>query len=274
MQYFSNPNVGSTLQIDDFCPAALYYSNRRCVSATSDLTAPNGNGEYLGVDSRCFQSNLVKVASLFGSSASSTSGSGSGNKPAAESGRCFQALCNADGTLSVIVELRELRCPLDGSAGAADTSPLAGFTGAILCPPARRFCPATATAMPVLTARPAAAASSSTGDQVGFRGPVAAACAARAQCASRKLRLLPACREFAFAVTRCFGTDCEEEMVAWLVGAGARGNCSSDGARAAFGRYCEEGRQGVQDVCNLAGAGRLAWAAAAVLLAVLTTMML
>lgn len=268
-QYFpGQPTVGSSIQLDDFCPSIIFYSNRRCIAADTQPTGA-GSGESFGSSSRCFQSNLVSwsasssSSSLFGSSTS---------RPVSEQTRCFETRCNKDGTLSVIVDLRIVPCPQDGSAGNADTSGL-GYSGEILCPPAERYCPRSATGvngsmtygrLPLLSpvtsndvmnnpqaveSRPFAPA---------FNVPVPSSCAKRLPCAQAAYdRYMPSCREAAFEISRCFGTDCDPQMLSFIYSSlNLATNCTSQ--KESFAKYCTEGKVGANALCALAGAGKVA----------------
>lgn len=244
MQYFNGqPNVGGAVDLADYCPTGLGYSNFVCVDGSSK-DSQNVFGNTYGGGSRCFQSNIMKK----GYSA------GSVNHEA----RCFPVLCTPAGRVQLDIQGETAHCPTDGSAGNADVSGLSSFTGSIYCPKATTFCkdpsvptPAPTPAPP--TPIPTPAPPGFTPGPAPFRRPAtpaptfAATCADRPSVADLITVRLPWCRAFAAEVVRAFGTDCDGELAKWL----AVNDAVCTDSFAWGNQNCVEGPSGGAAMCAL-----------------------
>jgi leishmanolysin len=125
-QYFSNPNVGGTASLMDFCPIASDSTvcvNENVPASTNDLIF----GSTISVESRCFDTNrLLSVGYTASTFPSQT---------------CLKARCVGGTRIEVAVHNTGfIQCPLDGSAGVVSAP---GYTGTITCPPAPVICDTT-----------------------------------------------------------------------------------------------------------------------------------
>ena len=239
-QYFSNPNLGSSVALSDYCPAVLPYSNVICIdSSASD--AQDIYGSTYSSQSRCFVSNLITTDFSVGSLTDS---------------RCFTYTCSA-GQLIIGVQGQSAACPADGSAGAADLSTLSGYHGTIICPAASELC---APLGPTPAPTPAPPTPAPTAAPPGYTpapGPtfrpstpaptLASQCSARTTCANGLVSYMPFCRKMADELLRCFGTTCSTELAAWLNGKSLQ--CSDPAVYGAA--RCVEGYIGGVAMCAL-----------------------
>lgn len=248
MQYFGDGSTGSSIQLDDYCPSAGYYSNQRCVDLS--VKPVSGGGEQYGGNSRCFQSNLQTAASSLTTAATSAQQPGAAAS-AESSTRCFQVYCKPGGAggMYVVVNLRLYDCPAAG--GKATLDGLSGYSGEIICPPSANYCPvgwnSSDGSLPRLVPSP-----EETGTKYApsYGKPVPGSCSQRIPCAESKLDLMPSCKRFAFEVGRCFGTDCDAAMESWLQ---AKYSAQCTSGRADFNKYCQEAVAGAKALCRLAG---------------------
>ncbi len=123
-QYFANPNLGGAIDLADYCPHVVGYSNRVCIDpATTD--SQNVFGATYGSSSRCFDSNLIQNGFVADS----------------QGARCLKYSCSGTGSLLLNIQGTTVSCPSDGSAGAANLSPIqSGYQGYINCPAASTLC--------------------------------------------------------------------------------------------------------------------------------------
>lgn len=123
-EYFNNLNLGGGTALADYCPYVTMYSNRVCIDP-SGADSQNIYGSTYGNSSRCFDSNLVKTSFSVNS----------------QGARCFAYTCTSTGSLLLNIQGVTVQCPTDGSAGAADMTPIsANYHGYINCPAAQNFC--------------------------------------------------------------------------------------------------------------------------------------
>lgn len=245
-QYFAGSTIGGVVELSDYCPTGLPYSNLVCIDSTATDTQ-NVYGNTYGPQSRCFQSNLGK--------------SGYGGADAAYETRCFPVSCTTTGSIQLDVQGYIALCPLDGSAGQADVSAVSGFTGSIICPKATVFCPKATTSSPTpapaATPAPVPPPPGQTSAPAPTSRPISSAlatalpasCADRVACADALVYRLPACRRLADQLISCFGTTCDGQLASWL----STNKLSCDDPFTWGKANCIEGPSGGAAMCNLLG---------------------
>lgn len=130
-EYFGNTYTGGDM-FADYCPIPVgysidgYYYGSSCTFGSDGTTSPSMY-EYLGDDSGCFISNLIKNKPGFTTTINTVS-------------ICYKYECD-DVNLNVIVyvEQNKIICPTNGSEMTLD-----GFSGHITCPPYNQLCLMTA----------------------------------------------------------------------------------------------------------------------------------
>lgn len=240
MQYFSDPTLGSTAQVSDFCPSVQAYSNRVCVdSALRD--SEDVFGQSFGKKSRCFSSTIMKR--------------GYSNPYSGKQTRCHAYQCTSIGTLQIVVGGAALSCPSDGSAGNAVMSDLPlSYTGSVVCPAAIEICtPATsapsATVAVTPSPLPAGQTYPPTAAPATEEPTLAPTCAGRTACADTVGNIIPQCRKMAAAVEKCFGTNCDSLMSTWFTAQGITQMCRD---RSQLAQACQEGDVGAEELCYMA----------------------
>lgn len=249
-RYFTDVTLGSSVLVDDFCPAVLPFSDKVCIEPTN-VDAQDIYGNFYHSASRCFVSNLVQSDFDLGSEQDS---------------RCFPYSCSiVTGSLLLNIRGQTARCPSDRSAGYADLSRVSGYKGVILCPEASMFCaeiggptpaptpspptPVPTPAPPGFTPAPAPVVHTA---KQWYNFDLPTACVNRTACAANLTNVFPACRLLAKRLSDCFGTNCNAELMAWTTAAGYNTKCSSiDG----FAKECIEGYVGASALCTLATGG-------------------
>jgi hypothetical protein len=265
-QYFTDAKLGSRVVVDDYCPSVLPYTDKVCIEATN-VDSQDIYGNLYHSASRCFVSNLIQTDFDLGTP---------------QDTRCFPYSCSAlTGSILINVRGQTARCPSDRTAGYADLSRVAGYQGTILCPAASLFCadinaptpaptpapptPAPTPAPPGFTPAPAAVVHTA---KVWYNASMPTNCVNRTPCAANLASLFPACRLMAKRLTQCYGTNCQDEMMAWAASAGFAAKCSNVDD---FALECVDSFVGAAALCTLAtGSASIVGASAIVLLLVAT----
>lgn len=243
MQYFSDPKKGGVVEVVDYCPTPIGYSNLVCIDSTSS-DSQDIYGNTYGKYSRCFQSNVAK--------------SGYSTNDIQYEARCFPVTCSSTGSIIIDIQGQTALCPTDGSAGNADMGGVSGFSGSIACPKADAFCkdPNAATVSPS-PASPTPAPTPAPPGQTPAPAPVVRppaeefelgkTCAERTTCANQITTRPPVCRLLAQQLLSCFGTTCDGAMAEWLVAKNATCTSSFEWGKS----HCIEGPAGGAAMCRL-----------------------
>lgn len=254
-QFFSdNAQDGGTIEVQDFCPSVLAFSNLVCIKSSNRDTQDIYGSTY-SLGSRCFESTLRDSAY--------------GAVTAATDARCFAVACSSTNSLLLTIKGTTVRCPSDGSAGNADLSPISSrFNGFIKCPLASTICttpdptapPTPLPPTPQPTPLPPGATYAPTAAPTLPPTPVptlGADCAARVPDIEGVEKLMPACRQVAATLVRRLGTNCDPQLIAFLTAKGLAAKCAN---KAALAEECQEGISGVKDLCGLLEGGASAGA--------------
>ncbi|RNC60987.1 putative surface protease GP63 [Trypanosoma cruzi] len=204
-RYFTDPRIGGSTPLMDYCPSVQVYSNWNCISEVT-AEVPNFLGNEMGQHSRCFSSNLVTGASPFFSTGF----------------RCFPTVCTKSGQILLRVQGQTVPCPLNGTAGEADTSHLRGVQGKIVCPAASLLCGDKERNVfsesfhysSNMIEEPVTADTKRSASE--FTKNSSRLCEERVKCAENITSFFPACRVSAQLILDCFGKDCPLAMRMWI----------------------------------------------------------
>lgn len=118
-QYYPTTTLGGSDAYADYCPYRVRYSNGSCRGNSQVTATLTNSNDVIGINSRCFESTLVK-------SPSSTSGPYSA---------CYEVISCSSTSATIKIGTQTLACPFTGGSFT-----VTGYTGLIKCPASNILC--------------------------------------------------------------------------------------------------------------------------------------